>query len=420
MLAKQLTDQSGLIVLFWCCVGLPVILILPFSALMSIQEERQGNTIELLHLTRLTPWRLVLGKWCSVMDRSLLLLAGVLPYLLVRYFIGGVHVAFELVLLAYIALLASLVTAICLFLSALPHPFLRWGLGLVLLIVVGIPSIALVMYGSDHPDRLFASLEPGLVATVVAGIAVTTLHFLAAAAGFVAPGAISYELVKRVTSLVVIALVALFGHLTEPEFSIVGIFVVVIACFGALTEEPRLNPILFRRSSRSLAGRVAGRLFHPGWPTGILFTLLAFASFHAGVVLATGSRYEEEFLVITLGGAAALLSALATVLSFRPRSEHLAGDCLLHLFVQLGCGIALMMSGRGTIDALPAPLLALLPLAGMLAGVDRGSMCGVMSGWLACVAALSFCVLAARSLPYWRRLRAIEANWSTRAAGESA
>lgn len=414
LLASHPDSQIGLAVLFWCCVAVPVLLVLPLSALTSVQQERTGHTIELLHLTRLTPWRMAVGKWLSIMDRSLLLLTGVLPYLMFRYFIGGVNVVMELLLLGFVLLLAALETSICLFLSALTQPFLRWGLGFLLLFIVGVPSLLVFGFAANEPDRMLGVVKPGLVATVATATAATTLHFLAAAAGLIAPGAISYEMVKRLTSLLVIALVAVFACLIEePELSYVAIFVAMIAGFGALAEHPRLNPMLFRDSSRNFWSRAAGRFFHPGWPTAVLYTLALFLVYHASIVVATAEQGADRMQVLApLAGLAALLGALATVLLFRPNTDYLAGFFLLHLLIQLVCGIGVLMAGYHVVEGLPVLLYALMPLSGLLAAMDRNQLHqGTLEGLLALLVLASLAILAWRSAAYWRGLLDIERRW---------
>ena len=72
-------------------VAVPTLLIIPISALNAIGSEIRGNTLELIFLTRLTALRIVVGKWFALFAQSLLLVCAVLPYLVLRYFMGGVN-----------------------------------------------------------------------------------------------------------------------------------------------------------------------------------------------------------------------------------------------------------------------------------------------------------------------------------------
>src|SRR5262249_52894474 len=55
-------------------------------ALGGLQAEVETRSLDLLMLTRLNAWRIVLGKWISLIVQATLLLIAMLPYLVLRYF----------------------------------------------------------------------------------------------------------------------------------------------------------------------------------------------------------------------------------------------------------------------------------------------------------------------------------------------
>ncbi len=64
-------------------------------------------------------------------------------------------------------------------------------------------------------------------------------------------------------------------------------------CAVAVCEQPRAIPSLYRPfARRGLLGRIAGRLFYPGWPAGVLFTLVTFAAF--GWLLSRERLFEQS------------------------------------------------------------------------------------------------------------------------------
>jgi hypothetical protein len=67
----------------------------PLRALYSISAETSEKKMELVIITKLTPWKLVSGKWCSYMSQSLLITISLLPYLILSYLLGGMKVAHE-------------------------------------------------------------------------------------------------------------------------------------------------------------------------------------------------------------------------------------------------------------------------------------------------------------------------------------
>jgi hypothetical protein len=78
---------------FWFVAFGVVGLVMPFRGFSALREESDGGNSSLLMLGGLSRWQIVLGKWLVQQVLSGLTLLSLLPYLLVRYFIGG----FELI-----------------------------------------------------------------------------------------------------------------------------------------------------------------------------------------------------------------------------------------------------------------------------------------------------------------------------------
>lgn len=398
---------------YWIGIAAPLLLIMPWNALMGVQDERKAQTLELLHLTSLTPWRLIFGKWVSLMSRSLVLLSGIAPYFLVRYFMGGVNVALEGVLLVVLVLVAALATAIGLYLSAFRLALARWGLGLLLLFVVGMPTLLLFIFAQERGDQLLDAITWPLALTTVSAFALTTCYFLCAAAGLLAPEAVSYEPAKRVSCLLVMGLITRFAFLAGTrEIAIVNVCVAVIAGLDALCAAPRINRSLFRPFARfGLAGRVAGRLLYPGWPSATLFVLLAFTLYAVLGAVAAGpshNDFEEVVLHFALAGGTALLSAWAAVLLVRPDAPGVDAAALLVLAVQIALGIGVLMAGHSMRGLIPAAVLGVLPGTALFVFETPDESVGT----LAFVLALSLAVLIGRSLGYWRRVGEVERRTS--------
>lgn len=65
--------------------------VMPLTGFSALQPElRGGRNIELLLLANLSRWQIVVGKWLVMNSLAALVLISLLPYLLSRYFIGGV------------------------------------------------------------------------------------------------------------------------------------------------------------------------------------------------------------------------------------------------------------------------------------------------------------------------------------------
>lgn len=62
-----------------------------FRGMGAVKGERDAKTLELLQLTRLTAWNIVAGKWISLMTEAVMVVAGVLPYFVLRYYFGTLN-----------------------------------------------------------------------------------------------------------------------------------------------------------------------------------------------------------------------------------------------------------------------------------------------------------------------------------------
>ena len=96
---------------FWGILVITVGFVIPLRGLNAIATERVGNNLDLVRLTRLSATRIVAGKWAAIVAQVLLVTAAILPYLVLRYFLGGVNVVAELVRLGWLVVAAAVVAA---------------------------------------------------------------------------------------------------------------------------------------------------------------------------------------------------------------------------------------------------------------------------------------------------------------------
>ena len=76
---------------FWLAVYVVVAGVMPLRLMDSLRGESEGRNAEMLLLGGLTRWQIVRGKWLVQAVLTLLSLVSLLPYMLVRYFFGGVE-----------------------------------------------------------------------------------------------------------------------------------------------------------------------------------------------------------------------------------------------------------------------------------------------------------------------------------------
>ncbi len=131
---------------FWAGVAFMVMLVIPFSRFFDMQQEFNGRNAELLLLSGVDRWRIVRGKWMVSMVISLLVLVSVLPYLIVRYFFGGMEWGPNLVVGTGVIVNGAVMSALVIGASAFASTFARIGMifggVLVSTLCVSVPMIA--------------------------------------------------------------------------------------------------------------------------------------------------------------------------------------------------------------------------------------------------------------------------------------
>ena len=318
---------------FWAFVTLPLVIILPLGAGVSISGELAANTLEPVLLTRLTPWRLVAGKWAATASQAVVLGIATLPFVLVRYYLGSVEIVADLAFLgAYVGcslLLASVAVALS---PARLSALFRWALMVALGLTLAISylvTLANATYGRvflAHSTRSLSLL--GFLAVV----ALSILAALEAAALQIGPPALARPLRLRLLALLALAVGG--GLMLSPhdEVSTVAVAwaagLVLVTTVAAICEQApplraRYAGFFRRRAFLPLAWVLA-----PGWPAGVAFLLLVAVT--AAVAVAWHGPIEETAFVLA-GAVGTLLLPLVVWRTFLPRARPF----LLFLLVTL-------------------------------------------------------------------------------------
>ncbi len=295
--------------------SLAVLVVQPLRGIGALHTEIKGNTIDLMVLTRLSAWRIVLGKWVAIVSQSGLLLVAIAPYLILRYFFGGMNLFAELLLLALIFFTSAVCTAVTVGISAVSSILVRGlaPLAGVLFLLGTIPAMA---FGNDFQDLVAAcSLDTpvsrwGVLTYLLVGsyLAWSTLGL---GASMIAPMAENHSTLRRLIAMGMVVLCGLIGRIDSVDDELVVIMVVLVcipAISLALTEPFFLLPPITRPfAKRGAPGLVAGRFLYPGWPSGVLFTF-------ALTVLATAAIWQADLPYFDADEIVALLSVLGSLI----------------------------------------------------------------------------------------------------------
>ena len=267
---------TGFILLFYC---LGILVFQPLRGISAIASEVQENTIDLMTLTSLTAWRIVYGKWLSIVSQSALIAGAVLPYLIIPYFFGGLQLFPQLTLWLALFVVSSALTALTVGISAVGSALVRG------LLVVGGAALMMgyllfsFLPNVPHFMKMLSFTHGEQTLSVIAFLVATCYlcyFFLELGTTAIAPSSENRATKKRLIGLGVLTLTY---FLLLPTGESIALFsaMAITACIALdlFSERVTFSPIVCWKFIRlGFLGRIAGRFLYPGWGTGSLFFLV--------------------------------------------------------------------------------------------------------------------------------------------------
>lgn len=440
---------------FWLTMAGVIGIVLPLRGLVAVSGERIGNNLDLVRLSRLSATRIIVGKWLAIAGQGLLVATALLPYLVLRYFFGGVNVLGELEAFGWIAIVSLAVSAAALAVSTLPV-WVRIGIGVLVAVVGCVFAVAILNDISRTGGTGMGRLDTAEQLGVIAILAVYTLALLQYAAGRIAAPAENHAGRKRLLALAIAVAWCLIGCLGRTEAMVWTLVATspLLVCFAiaALVERPLPMESLHRPFGRwGFPGRLAAAVFTPGWATGLVFVIIAAGLCMTGWMAcvarelgraAPGMPSGAWSIGLALG--ALLLAALLyplPLLVWLPRLVNrgdgrtighvagAAGGLIVSLLVHL-LGLLVFiytfavharhdrMQAEGWWFTLPHPTAALcaFPRAIDDALAKRGDVEFISFTFFIAALLTTFVVLALVAAPWWREMRTTQRLCSRRAS----
>jgi hypothetical protein len=306
-------------------------------------------------LTRLSAWRIVTGKWSAIVSQSALILVTIIPYLILRYFFGGMNLLGEIVLLGMIFFTSATITAVTVGLSASGSIILRSVLPIVGLPIGAYALLMLLTFGGGIEDLVeFCALERkeswiGL-SMFLAASAYLGFFFLSTGTSLIATYAENHSTLRRLIAFVTAiaaAILCSISTITDYE-AIPFVFALILAPVFAvsLTEfAPLVSPVYLKFMKLGPLGRLAGLFFFPGWPSGVFFcaliTIVAVIPFAINVP----SYYDDDITIASLACLGTLLFPAALVNLLRMKGPQRVSNYIL--FGLASCILAMVLAGIG-------------------------------------------------------------------------
>ncbi len=274
---------------YYLVLALPMLLVVPLAAYRSLESEIDDGTLELLSITTLSPWQIVLGKLGSASLQMLLYFVTLFPCLAYAYTLRGVDLPTTLLILGSLAAVGLLLTVIGLFFAPLARA--RTGrivtlLALLFLLVVAEYSLGglvinMIWYGNPLSSE-------ALLFVVLSSLAVSVSFahlLLTATAAQLTPETENRSTSLRLSLLVFTAVCIATAALAMVVLQEEGISVYITVTIGVsllwtlagaliVGERETITPRIRRELPSSFLARLFLTWLTPGPSTGLVFVIV--------------------------------------------------------------------------------------------------------------------------------------------------
>jgi len=399
--------------LFWFMISVPLLFVMPIRGFAALHGEIKAGTLELVFLTRLSAWRIAAGKWTAIVVQTLLLVCAILPYVLLRYFLGGVDIIEDLQSLFFLMLASAALTAATIAMSPYESKLLRalFIIGLIFAFQFLIGLIFAWVAGSAMGGGSRSSIAPW---QVYAGLVLFTPAFfflaLEIAASRIAPPAENHAIRKRFIGLYLLLIAPLFvlaGADDKVVFP-VSFFFLAVVIIDALSEPVVMVRSLYRPFQQGLKGRLLTLFFTPGWVSAAWYVLLA--TVVGGGLLVWQKHFADANQMLGyIAYLGALIFPAALIRLFAPTTRHFLGFYIALHFLLVAVTILVgMMAGiaEDSLTLVLCPIPNSVFLLNLIGQVKSDQMTEFTLA-TSLVTAASLAILLARTITPLRDIRAM-------------
>jgi len=286
---------------YYVVLAVPMLLVVPLAAYRSLESELDDGTLELLSISILSPWQIVLGKLASAGLQMTLYFVALFPCVAFAYTLRGIDLPTLLIVMAFLFVSGGMLTVAALCFA--PQSRSRSGrifslllvLGMLLVgeYVIGGACITMILYGIPFEADLigYAIVFTLLTSFAAANLLITTtavmltpesenrstrlrlalLLLTAVMFALVAFGVVAFEEVSLVFAV--------------PTFVVLGILWLAAAAM-MVAESPAMTPRIRRELPSSFVARMTWTFLTPGPATGLIFGCLGLLSVAAAGMIA--------------------------------------------------------------------------------------------------------------------------------------
>ena len=297
----------------YCVIlGVPLCLIVPFSAFRSLAREYEDGTIQLISITTMKPYQIVLGKLSTAMLQMVIYLAVIAPCIALTYMLDAISYPLIAVTLLIAVGGSIFLTILGLLLAGASRSY-ALGMAISVFFVLGLGALYLAWWGLldnllsgyGFDANMFQRAEAMIpLYGMTAFFGSLALLMLTAAASQISFDSDNRSTPIRIAMLIQLTLFlgmmvmssAITGNYPEFLFGIAmfsGHFWLIVGCM-LVSERPGLSHRVQRTLPKSVLGRSFFSLLMPGPGRGYLFAVgCMFASILAtAVIIAFGDWFQ--------------------------------------------------------------------------------------------------------------------------------
>lgn len=328
-LSEDMPGELGVFLngVFWFLIALPLLFLMPVRGFSALHAEIKSGTLELVFLTHLSAWRIAAGKWTALMVQTLLVVCAILPYVLLRYYLGGVDILEDLQRLFFLLMTSAVLTAVTVAMSPYESKLLRalFVIGMIFAVqfLAGILltwlTVGQMMGAGGSVFQSFLGIAIFVPASVVLALEL--------AASKIAPAAENHAIRKRLLALGVFFVGA--GLLVFGEDWIWGYWLAVAflapVIVDALSESVQVVRTVYQPFlQRGRIGKILALFLTPGWPSGVWFTLFATVLCAMALVI-SGKADDSSMTLSAVAFFGALIFPAMFIRLLMPNTKHFLG-----------------------------------------------------------------------------------------------
>lgn len=311
---------------YFAVLAIPMLLVVPLAAYRSLEVEIDDGTLELLSISTLSPWQIILGKLASSLLQILLYFVVLLPCMAYAYTLRGVDLLEMTLVAASLLASAVMLTVIAIFFAPMSHSRTGRTLTLLLTVVMLFAAVAgvsvaitlLIRNGNPLRDK-----ELFFVIASVVSIGGTLGHLLlTCAAAQLTPESenrstrLRWSVLGLSTALIFSTALATtnLNYYVRGQGVVIPqqstLYFLIISTWALWTfagamfvsESANLTPRIRRELPRSIVSRTLNTWFTPGHTTGFIFVCINVAGlfiwFSHGLRWLSGQTLEPTHFTI--------------------------------------------------------------------------------------------------------------------------